>query len=479
MTHPFRFLAPAALVLLLMIPSCSKPESPEPTQDQLERYYVNTFACNTMRNYYLWADEIADGLEAWKTDEEPVGKVRALRYKDSAGEEVDRWTRLYEDFDTFYNGVNGKRTSYGLSYKLYYTDKTRSRIMAVVTYTYAGGPARQAGLKRGDIILEVNGKTLTPDNYQQVSAGELSGGESVTLTFADGSRKTLESARLYEDPILLTRIFDCQGKKVGYLHYTSFTLDSCQQLIDLCRSFKGREVTELILDLRYNGGGYALTEEVLASMLAPEQEVLAGSILATEVYNSTLMEISGMQSTPLTMDYSIEDEKGKTLFSTRGANIGITRLYAIVDSGTASASESLLCELYPYLDIVLIGGRTHGKFCSGLMVRATDWYKEYADQLGADAQGKDYVAGWGLYVMYSRFADRDGVTRCMPNGLTPDYPVTDDPADGFQLGDPQESMLAVALELAGYGSPAPAPARRSRNSLPEEIPLEHPAFRIK
>ena len=86
MTHPFRFLAPAALALLLMIPSCSKPESPEPTQDQLERYYVNTFACNTMRNYYLWADEIADGLEAWKPDEEPVGKVRALRYKDSAGE---------------------------------------------------------------------------------------------------------------------------------------------------------------------------------------------------------------------------------------------------------------------------------------------------------------------------------------------------------------------------------------------------------
>ena len=353
MTHPFRFLAPAALALLLMIPSCSKPESPEPTQDQLERYYVNTFACNTMRNYYLWADEIADGLEAWKTDEEPVGKVRALRYKDSAGEEVDRWTRLYEDFDTFYNGVNGKRTSYGLSYKLYYTDKTRSRIMAVVTYTYAGGPARQAGLKRGDIILEVNGKTLTPDNYQQVSAGELSGGESVTLTFADGSRKTLESARLYEDPILLTRIFDCQGKKVGYLHYTSFTLDSCQQLIDLCRSFKGREVTELILDLRYNGGGYALTEEVLASMLAPEQEVLAGSILATEVYNSTLMEISGMQSTPLTMDYSIEDEKGKTLFSTRGANIGITRL-AIVDSGTASRFRESVVRAVP-----LSGHRPH------------------------------------------------------------------------------------------------------------------------
>lgn len=478
MIRPLHLLLAASALLLAA--ACGKMPADDPgqTQDEKERYYVNTFACNTMRAYYLWADEISASLDSWKTDEEPVGKVRDLRFKDSDGKEVDRWTRLYEDFDSFQGSVSGKRKSYGLAYRLYYTDKTHTRIQATVTYTYPDSPAREAGLQRGDQILEVNGKQLTPDNYQQITAAELAAGESVTLTMADGGKKTLTARQLYEDPVLLMRIFGCGGKKVGYLHYTSFTLDSGQQLIEICREFRGRGVSELILDLRYNSGGYALTEELFASMLAPETAVTTGAILATELYNPTIMEVSGARSTPFTTDFTIDTDGGRNLLSTRGANIGIDRLYAIVDSGTASASESLLCELYPYLDIVLIGGRTHGKFCSGLMIRAKDWYENFADELGELAAGQDHVDGWGIYVMYSRFADRDGVTRCMPDGLAPDYPVEDNPHDGFQLGDPQESMLSVALGLAGFEAPAPAARQRSRTPAPEEVPVERPGFRI-
>lgn len=478
MIRPFRLLLTASALLLAAACGKVQPDVPVQTEDMQERYYVNTFACNTMRAYYLWADEIAPALEDWKTDEEPIGKVRALRYKDSAGHEVDRWTRLYDDFDSFQGNVNGKRKSYGLAYRLYYADKTHQRILAAVTYTHPDSPAREAGLRRGDQILEVNGKALTPDNYQQITAAELSAGDSVSLTMEDGSKKVLTARQLYEDPVQLMRIYSCKGKKVGYLHYTSFTLDSCQQLIEICREFRGRGVTELILDLRYNGGGYALTEELLASMLAPETDVITGAILATEMYNPVIMKNSGPKQTPFSQDFTIETDGGRNLLSTRGANVPLDRLYAIVDSGTASASESLLCELYPYLDIVLIGQQTHGKFCSGLMIRARDWYENFADQLGELAAGKDHVDGWGIYVMYSRFADRDGITRCMPDGLAPDYPVEDNPLDGFQLGDPQESMLSVALGLAGFEMPAPAARQRSRKPALQEAPLERPGFRI-
>ena len=65
-----------------------------------------------------------------------------------------------------------------------------------------------------------------------------------------------------------------------------------------------------------------------------------------------------------------------------------------------------------------------------------------------------------MYLMYSRFADKDGVTRCMPDGLIPDVVVDDDPRDGIPLGDPAEVMLARTLSLCGY-TPAPQAARRS------------------
>ena len=79
-------------------------------------------------------------------------------------------------------------------------------------------------------------------------------------------------------------------------------------------------------------------------------------------------------------------------------------------------------------------------------------------------EGKKYAANWGIYVMIGRYADKNGETGSMPNGFTPDVPVADNPMDGYQLGDPQETMLKAALTLAGYKYPA-APAAVS--SAPE------------
>ena len=442
--------------------------------------YVNVFACNTMNSFYLWADEIKEEFDRWDIKEsDPVGKVKGLRYKDADGQQVDKWTELFSDFDTFSAYVSGNRKSFGFSCKFYYADEEATRLEAVVTYTYADSPAREAGLKRGDSIREVNGQALTQDNYARIYNEELSGADQVTLTLADGTRKTLTAVQMYENPIQLACVFDCGGKKVGYLHYTSFTVDSCGELIEVCKFFKSHGIQELVLDMRYNGGGYADTEELLASMLAPEADVTVGNILSTEVFNSLLTGAYGEQKNALKTEHVIKQDGKETTFSTEGANLGISRLYAIVDSGSASATEALICELYPYLPITLIGGRTHGKFCSGLMIQASEWYEINANELGNLAKGKDLVDGWGIYVMYSRFADRDGVTRCMPNGLAPDYTVRDNPKDGYQLGDSRETMLSVALALASGAAPAPALAAsraRTRNLI--ELPLERPAVRI-
>ena len=156
------------------------------------------------------------------------------------------------------------------------------------------------------------------------------------------------------------------------------------------------------------------------------------------------------------------------------------RISPPISSGSASASEALICDLYPYLDITLVGSRSHGKYCSGLIMGAEGFYDDYADQLGEEIadNGKKYAANWGLYVMYSRFADKNGETRCMPDGLVPDIEVADDPLDGYDRGDPKETMLSSALKLCGYKDAAPSARQApSRPSGLEPAPVDAGALR--
>ena len=452
----------------------------DPAQSQKEqetlktRLYVNTFARNYMDLYYLWNAEIAKDLEAWANTDDPIAKVQKIRYKNAKGEDIDKWTMVTDDFDSFYGSVSGTQKTYGFDFFL--AMYTENEICAVVTYTYADSPAQEAGLKRGDIILTVNGKAMTPQNYALIYPGLLSG-DQLTVGFPDGSTKKITSKEMYENPVLLSKVFNCGSKKVGYLAYTSFTLDSYADLIAACKAFKEAGVSELILDLRYNGGGFVIAEEFLASMLAPEEVVKAGGVLSTEVYNADLTDYFKQQGidnkTYFKTEYDFKSSDNKTYkFSTADANVGLDKIYAIISSGTASASEAVLCDLYPYMDITLVGEQSHGKYCSGMMLDGEGFYDDYADaitqQMGASflTEGRKYVKNWGLYVMYSRFADKDGVTRCMPDGLKPDVEIEDKPWDGYQLGDPKETMLEQVLKLCGYQPSAPS----SRRSVPAVQP---------
>ena len=218
------------VALPLLLAGCAKQVPDEYGQlddeTKLQRKYVNTFAWNVMDTYYLWRDEIASALEKWKNWEEPVRKVADIRYKDAAGKDIDRWTLLTDDYASLIGGVSGHTRTIGMDFNLYFADKAKTRICAVVTYTYNLGPAAQAGLGRGDIILAVDGREMTPDNYKEIVRDRLLGGGTVKLGLSDGRSVTVTAVDMYEDPVQTIRILERPGgKKVGYLHYTSFTLE--------------------------------------------------------------------------------------------------------------------------------------------------------------------------------------------------------------------------------------------------------------
>lgn len=477
------------LLLLPLVAGCHKntpEENPIDEETLSMRYYVNMFGFNVMSTYYLWNEEIAEALKTWATNEEPIEKIKAIRYKDASGKEIDRWTMMTDDFESFTSSVAGEYKTSGLDFQLYYADSSNQRIIGVVTYTFAGSPANQAGLKRGDVFTKVNGKEMTVDNYSALLTEAIYGGGTFQLTLQNGKAVTLTPVVMVEEAVNEVRVLESGGKKVGYLHYTDFTLLSLESLMNAFRDFKAQEIDDLVLDLRYNGGGYVTVCDVLGSLIAPLDAVNAGAVFTTEVMNTILTEAWEEEPNCFQADFGeIEVSKGaKVRCDVAEANPGVQHLYVLTTSGTASASESLICGLKPYMDVTVIGNQTHGKYCAGLMISSNQWYDAVKKELeeGVYDKAQPYIGNWGIYVMYSRYADCNGVTLSMPDGIVPDLEVRDDPFDGYLLGDPRETMLARALSLiSGSGSIASnAPTRASAAplALPTPDALRRPGFGV-
>lgn len=439
-------------------------------------YYAGFFAYNILSDVYLWKAEIASAMKNWLLTEDAIEKVDALRYKEN-GEYVDKWTMLTNNYESFVGSVDGTvTTTYGAVYKgINYVNY--NTIVFYVLYTYPDSPAEKAGLHRGDMIYKINGQSITKDNYLDLyysSSIEVELGKFENDAFSStGKTLSMTAVNMYENPVLMTNVFDCGGKKVGYLAYTSFTLDSCKDLIDAAKSFKEKGVTELILDLRYNGGGYVITENLLASLLAPQLSVTNKEVFETEIWNQDYMDYYKQQGEDLNTyfqtEYEFTDHNNKKhSYNTTDANIGLSKIYALVTGSSASASEAVLVGLLPYMDIEIIGEQTHGKYCTGWILSATDWYQDVEDtyaQLSKEQPTKygtfaeefpeyekweTYAKNWGIYVMISRYADKNGNCPCMPNGFTPDVEVKDNPEEPYDLGDDREALLRVALTKAGY-----------------------------
>lgn len=268
------------------------------TQEVTEEiYYANMFGKDVMSTFYYWCDEIGKDLDAWniKTNTDPIGTVDRIRYHE--GEKfIDKWTMLTDDMDSFTSSVEGVSTTFGWSLSVYPVSATGNQCVAAVNYVHAGTPAAEAGLDRGDIIVGLNGGNLTTENYLDLYYAsslkvDLGRFEAATNTiYPLGKSVELTARTMYEDPVLCDSIYEFGGKKVGYLAYSSFDLHSIEKLVETAREFKAAGVEELVLDLRYNGGGYVITENVLASLFAPQEAVDQKLVFEQEDYNDYLTE---------------------------------------------------------------------------------------------------------------------------------------------------------------------------------------------
>lgn len=440
-----------------VITGCTKEEgnsdnSGDKSKITEETRYANRFAREALEIYYYWNEEISKDLNQLDPEKnsDPIATVEKIRYHDGTNE-IDKWTMLTDNMDEFTSSVEGVTTTYGYTPKVYLLSENSNEVIAAVAFVSENSPAEKAGIKRGDLIYKIDGKTLTTENYLDLfysSQIKLSMVKLDGNTITPTTELSLEAVKMYENPILCDSVYNLDGKKVGYLAYSSFDLKSIPELINICKEFKNEGIKELILDLRYNGGGYVITENVLASMFAPQVNVTNKDVFEKEDYNeffTKYYEQEGISTiTRFQTEYNYKDMNLNV--STKDANIGLEKIYGIITGNSASASEALLSGLMPYMDIELIGEQSHGKYCTGWMLAAEDAYDKVPQ----------VIKDWGIYVMVSIYKNVNDETPCMPNGLKPNVEaeVKDNPLETYQLGDENEAMLRVALEKAGKVYPA-------------------------
>lgn len=451
--------------------ACEKDNSDPKPSSKTEPTEIAQFIWDGLNTYYLWVNNVPTlnlkkNSDEWKktlnihnTDYEALFN-NLLYLKNAKGEVIDRWSWIVDDYVKQEEAFSGISKSFGFEYRLSKYSNSEG-VFGYVTYILPNSPASNTELKRGDIFVSVDGTDLNTSNYRDLLFSK----DSYTLGFADagstgitsnGKKVSITSIEGYEEnPISLTKTLNIGGKEVGYMVYNSFigTNKFNLALNDSIATLKNKSVTEMVLDLRYNGGGSLYTDQILCSMLTGEH---TGKLLFESKYNEFLSDyyIDNYGENALKDFFvdKIKDNKGNTLATINSLNL--KRIFVLTSASSASASEQLINGLKPYIDVVLIGTATSGKYTSSITVY------DYIDNNGT--KNPDHT--WAMQPIVGKVANSRGDSD-FGNGFASDYTRNEwDYLDNMKpLGDTQEPLLAAALGIIA-GNDVPKTLQASTKS---------------
>lgn len=237
-----------------------------------------------------------------------------------------------------------------------------SHIYFCVRGVYPDSPAARAGIRRGTMIGAVNGEELTNSNidyyYYQLLYPE--GALAWTLTEKKDEKNvtaSVVSEAMYCNPVLYNKVETVGTHTIGYLVYNNFDAGFDRELFDVFKDFKSKHVTDLILDLRYNGGGHTWSANLMATCIV-------GQAAQGKVFNSLRFNEKRMkQRNGKREDEYFAYEKYDNLNTSLSAGaLGLKRVYCLTGKGTASSSELIINSLRGIdVEVVLIGEQTTGK----------------------------------------------------------------------------------------------------------------------
>ena len=324
------------LLTLIGLSSCKKDVKPSDSQivDQNAR---DTLYFD-MNEFYFWYKLMPAVVVTDYKD--PYTLLEAMRYKTR-----DRWSFI-QTYDEYVAQATGSFVGHGISMGLDPSDQVR------IAQIYSQSPLYSKGVRRGWIVKKLNGTDLAPIfKAQDATAysnliGKSTAGITNTFLFQTpaGKDSTIIStkASFTLNTVILADTLHLKSGIAGHLVFDQFIPVSNQELLSAFTYFSQNNIKDLIVDLRYNGGGDL---SVLANM--------ASYVAGATKFNSTFLTLTYNDK------YQIYNQSFN--FPSVAAPLNISRLVVITTRGTASASEDFINGLKPSFDVVTIGDTTNGK----------------------------------------------------------------------------------------------------------------------
>jgi len=436
-----------SIAILTLISSCQSNEEKISID-------INSFIWKGMNNVYLWQEEVpvlddnrfkrTRDLEDYVEDfEDHSAFFETLKYQPDV---VDKWSWIVDDYVALEEYFSGVRKTTGAKIKLHLSAENSSEVYGIVRYVIPGTDAATKNVERGMVFKSVNGTNLTKNNaislVYNTSSFTINLGtffynditEEVEIT-PTGEDITLVNGEYTENPVFKKEVFEIEGHKIGYLMYNSFTANYDEVLNDAFLDFKNQAITDLILDVRYNGGGSVNTAIYLSGMITGQYE---GSVFTKEIWNSKYQ-------TYLESEYPerLINKFTNTMYNdnhTQLNNLNLEELVVLTTKNSASASELVINALKPYIDVVTIGETTHGKY-----VASTTIYD--APNFDRENANPDHL--WAIQPIILKEVNSEGDYAI--NGFEPTVNIKEDYSNMGVLGSETETMTARAIDYIVTG----------------------------
>lgn len=396
----YKFLLTLSISITLLLNSCGSGSSSDNNvipEEEVQVFSLDEkeFLHTLFLTEYLWFDQVAENVD-YDLFAQPQEMINALRF-----DPPDQWSftmtkQEYEDY------TNQKTTGFGFSY-------TNDFFIYLVRIN---APAYDK-LFRGDQILEINGEAVS-----QTLISEASQNLNVPTTFTllrDGSQTDVTvTPSEYSFNVSLGKIIIQGTQKVGYLRYDSFTESSVDEFERIFTTFNNEGIDELVIDMRYNGGGSivtasALLDNITNAYASQRQMYLDWNVNYKQNNSAYTFEDSDMQD---------------------GNELTMKRVFFLTTKSSASASEAVINALVPYLgeeNIITIGDDTHGK--------------------PVGMSGRSY--GLNYYFLINFYVKNNVNETTSFDGIPVTCPAEDDIS--HMLGDENETMLKAALHYMVTG----------------------------
>lgn len=406
-----------------------------------ENFWLRSWSNNT----YLWYDEIQDQNPANFNDPLDYFDVLKTTALTPSGNPKDRFHYTY-DTDVYEELVSsGASAGYGAEWVLLASAPPRD---VRIAFTEPNSPATDANLVRGVKILEVDGVDMINGNdVDTLNAGLFpsSAGETHEFLIEEpgGATRTvsLTSAVVTTDPVQNEQIIATGTGDVGYLTFNTFGIvDAEAELIDAFETFEAQGISDLVIDLRYNGGGFLAISSQLAYMVAGGSAT-SGRTYSQTVFNDKHPNINPVTGDPLSPTPFYNTSLGFSVNQGQPLpQLNLNRVFVLSDAGTCSASEAFINGLRGIdVEVILIGDDTCGKpygFYATDNCGITYFTIQFRGE--NDKEFGDYADG---FIIGGSDNGEDVVRGCVV-------------ADDFDhlLGDEQEARLAAALSYRDTGS---------------------------